>query len=77
MIGSWRGVSGPPGLTAAQVAYWQQVLSRATQTDEWKADLGRLFWTPMYLDGDALRDHLARERIETRAILSELGLLSG
>jgi putative tricarboxylic transport membrane protein len=77
LIGSWRGVSGPPGLSAAQIEFWQDVLSQATQTPEWNADLARLFWTPMYLDGDALRDHLARERAEMRAILRELGLLPG
>jgi putative tricarboxylic transport membrane protein len=76
VVGSWRGVSGPPGMSAEQVAYWASVLRRATQTAEWKADLDRLFWTPMYLDGAALRDHLRCERGEMRAILSDLGLLS-
>jgi putative tricarboxylic transport membrane protein len=76
VVGSWRGVSGPPGMSAEPVAYWASVLRRATQTAEWKADLGRLFWTPMYLDGAALLDHLRRERGEMRSILSDLGLLS-
>jgi hypothetical protein len=31
----------------------------------------------MYLDGDGLRDYLKRERIDMRAVLGELGLLSG
>jgi hypothetical protein len=29
----------------------------------------------MYLDGAGLRDHLARERTDMRAVLGELGLL--
>jgi tripartite-type tricarboxylate transporter receptor subunit TctC len=53
------------------------VLSAATQTPEWQADLARHFWTEQYLDGPALTDYLRRERVEMRAVLDELGLLSG
>ena len=76
VVGSWRGVSGPPNMPADAIVYWQDLLARAVETPEWKADLGRLFWTPMFLSGAALRDYLKRERSEMRAILSELGLLS-
>jgi putative tricarboxylic transport membrane protein len=76
-IGSWRGVSGPAGLTAEQIAFWQGLLSAAVATAEWKCDLARHFWTEMYLDGAALRDHLRRERSEMRAVLSGLGLVGG
>jgi putative tricarboxylic transport membrane protein len=75
VIGSWRGVSGPAGLAADQIAWWQGLLSRAVATPQWAADLVRHFWTPMYLDGAALADHLGRERDEMRAVLSGLGLL--
>src|SRR5262249_42272320 len=77
VVGSWRGASGPPGLNSEQISFWQGVLSKATQTPEWKSDLARLFWTPMYLDGAALLDYLKRERSEMQLVLSELGLLSG
>jgi len=77
VVGSWRGVSGPPGLDGDHIAYWRDVLSAAVRTPEWKADLARHFWTEMYLDGDALQDYLKRERTEMRDVLRELGLLSG
>jgi putative tricarboxylic transport membrane protein len=77
VVGSWRGVSGPPGLRPDQVAFWEGLLSGATKTAEWTADLARHFWTEMYLDGAALRDYLQRERSEMRAVLEGLGLLSG
>jgi putative tricarboxylic transport membrane protein len=77
VIGSWRGVNGPPGLTADQVAFWQEVLGAAITTAQWQADLARHFWTEMFLTGGALRDHLQRERRETRAVLGALGLLCG
>jgi putative tricarboxylic transport membrane protein len=76
VVGSWRGVSGPPGLTDEQVTFWEEVLSAATATAEWKADLARHFWTEMFLCGDALRRHLQHERSDMRAVLGALGLLS-
>jgi len=76
VIGSWRGVSGPPGLTADQVAFWEGVLSATVTTAEWKADLARHFWTEMFLCGDALRRHLECERNDMRNVLGALGLLS-
>ncbi len=77
VVGSWRGVSGPPGLDASQVAFWKATLRAATRTEEWRTDLARHFWTEMYLDGTKLRDFLARERADTRLTLGGLGLLSG
>jgi putative tricarboxylic transport membrane protein len=75
MVGSWRGASGPPGLDGAQIAFWQATLASAARTAQWRADLDLHFWTDMYLDGAALRDYLARERTEMKAMLGELGLL--
>jgi putative tricarboxylic transport membrane protein len=75
-IGAWRGAAGPPGIDAAHAAFWEGVLSAATKTKEWKAELDRYFWTEMYLDGAALRDHLAKEHAEFTAILGGLGLLA-
>jgi len=76
VIGSWRGASGPPGLDNAQIAFWQTTLAAATATAEWKADLDRLLWTEMYLDGAELDGYLARERKDMRTTLGELGLLT-
>jgi putative tricarboxylic transport membrane protein len=75
VVGAWRGVSGPGGLSAEQVAFWEKALAAAVTSPEWKADLARLYWTDAYLDGAALRAHLERERGEMAAMLGELGLL--
>lgn len=77
IIGSWRGASGPPGLGAAETAFWQATLAAATRTVQWRRDLERHFWTAMYLDGAELRAYLERERSDMRAVLGELGLLAG
>jgi putative tricarboxylic transport membrane protein len=75
VVGAWRGVSGPSGLSAAQIAWWQEALAPAMATAEWHAACARHFWTPMFIAGQALRDYLPRERAEMTAILRDLGLL--
>jgi len=77
VIGSWRGISGPPALSSEVVAFWREVLADATHTPEWRGALARHFWTGMYLDGDALHAYLSRERTDMRGVLAELGLLGG
>jgi putative tricarboxylic transport membrane protein len=76
VIGSWRGAAGPVGLTEDQVRFWQGVLAAAVQTKEWNAELGRHFWTEMYLDGDALTTYLKQEYAEMKEMLGDLGLLA-
>jgi putative tricarboxylic transport membrane protein len=76
VIGSWRGVAAAGDITADHIAFWQEILSRAVATQEWKAELDRHFWTGMYLDGPALAGHLRREHDEMTELLGELGLLA-
>jgi tripartite-type tricarboxylate transporter receptor subunit TctC len=76
VIGSWRGITGARGLQVAQVAFWEQVLAAAVASNEWAAELERYYWTPMYLDGARLSEHLRHERAEMAAMLRELGLLA-
>ena len=68
-------MSGARGLTHAQVVYWEGTLAAAVGTEAWTAELARLYWTPMYLDGAKLREHLKRERTEISGMLKDLGLL--
>jgi putative tricarboxylic transport membrane protein len=75
VIGAWRGVTGARGLTPGQIAFWEGVLAAAVATEEWVAELARHYWTPMYVDGLKLREHLRRERTEMSAVLKDLGLL--
>jgi putative tricarboxylic transport membrane protein len=75
VIGAWRGVTGPAGLSEAQVRFWEALLEAAVGQPVWQAELARLNWSPMLKTGAVLRDYLAAERAEFVAVLSELGLL--
>ena len=37
----WRGLAGPPGLSPAQVAFWDATLPRVVKDPEWQKDIER------------------------------------
>jgi putative tricarboxylic transport membrane protein len=75
VIGAWRGVTGARAITPGQIAFWESTLAAAVKTGAWSEELARLYWTPSYLDGAALREHLKRERAEMKSILEDLALI--
>jgi putative tricarboxylic transport membrane protein len=75
IVGAWRGVTGPTGMTPAQVGFWSDVLRVAVARPSWRQELSRLSWSAMYRDGAALQAYLATERAEFVTVLGDLGLL--
>jgi putative tricarboxylic transport membrane protein len=75
VVGAWRGVTGPAGLTRDQVAFWEDILRSAVAQPVWQDELARLSWSAMHIDGKALAGHLEREYAEYAELLGELGLL--
>ncbi|MGQ0751965.1 MAG: Bug family tripartite tricarboxylate transporter substrate binding protein [Betaproteobacteria bacterium] len=74
VYGSWRAIMGPKGLSAAQVAYWENALRKATETAEWTKDLEANYWSSYVLTGAPLKKALDQEYADMRAVLSETGL---
>jgi len=72
--GSWRGIFGPKGITAAQLAYWENALFKVTQTAEWKSDTEKNYWTDEFLTGAKLKKMLDEEVVDTKTVLADLGL---
>jgi putative tricarboxylic transport membrane protein len=70
---SWRGLMGPKGLSAAQIAYWDRVFAALVKTEDWKKDLVDNFWDEGYADSGGARKRLDEEFAEYKAILIELG----
>jgi putative tricarboxylic transport membrane protein len=71
---TWRNALGSNEMTPAQLAFWEGAFARAVQSDEWKRDLERNFWTPNFVTGDAAAKYLERERVLYRKIFEEVGL---
>jgi len=71
---NWRGIVGPRGLTAAQVAYWEGVLRKLVQLDEFRQDVDRNFWVSNYRGSADMAKFLKAEHEELRALLGDLGM---
>ena len=59
---------------AAQVAYWEGVLRKATQVPEWREDLEKNYWSEYFVTGAQFRKDLDREYADMKVVLTELGL---
>ena len=70
----WRGILGAKGLTPGQIAYWDGVFRRLSQTEDWKADLQNNYWVNIYSGAAETRQWLDAEQVETRQLLIELGM---
>ena len=74
VVSNWRLVMAPPGLTAAQIAYWDGVLRKTVASPEWKKILVQAQWVDAYVGSADMRKHLDNEYAERRKILTDLGL---
>lgn len=72
--GNWRGILGPKGLSAAQTAYWENALRKATETVDWKTDLEKNFWVDDFVTGAQFRKDLEKDYADMKAVLTDLGL---
>ncbi|RDU98187.1 tripartite tricarboxylate transporter substrate binding protein [Trinickia dinghuensis] len=71
---TWRVLVGPKGMTPAQIAWWDNVLQKATSSPQWAAAVKRNLWTADYQDSKETRTFLQNERGRLTPLLGELGL---
>lgn len=71
---NWRCVIGPRGFSAAQIAYWENVLERVVTSDEWKAELEHNVAEGTFMKSEATRKFFEAEFTTARRVLGELGL---
>jgi putative tricarboxylic transport membrane protein len=75
VMDTWRGVIGPKGLSREQIAFWNEVLSKAVTHEIWKQALQKNSWEGNYLDAEGTRKLFDSDYKEYRSILADLGLL--
>jgi putative tricarboxylic transport membrane protein len=74
VFNTWRGLWGPKGMAAPQLAYWDKALAQLTQSSEWKKELETRMWADDYMDSRATQKYLDGLHAEMRAVLKEIGL---
>lgn len=72
---NWRGVIGPRGMQASQVAFWEEALSRMVQTEDWKSGLEKNYFTDSFMKSRESRKFLEQEHVKVKTLLMELGLM--
>ncbi len=70
----WRGLAGPPGLSAAQIAYWDALLPRVVKDPEWSKDIERNLMANVYKNSAETFKHWQTEYAEVKALFTEMGL---
>ena len=75
VVSTWRCFFGPRGMTDAQIAYWEGVVQRVLETDEWKRELALNFWNSAYKGSMDTRKHMAKDNEGVKAFLADLGLV--
>lgn len=74
VMDTWRGIIGPQKMTPEQIAFWEDVLGRAVQTEAWKQELARNTWESNFLKSAETRKLFDSDYAEYRTILTDLGL---
>lgn len=74
VVSNWRGVFGPKGMTAAQVAYWENVFQKLVETPEWKAEMVRLNGLSEFMGAARLAKYMEQDYAEIKAFLVALEL---
>ena len=74
VFSNWRGVVGAPGITPEQVTYWEGVLAKLVDVDQFKADLQRRFWVSNYRNSAGMAAFLKADQEKLRSLLGDLGM---
>jgi len=70
----WRGLAGPPGMTAAQIAYWDAALARVVKSPEWIKDLENGLMANAYKNSAETFKHWQAEYADVKALFTDMGL---
>jgi len=74
VLATWRGIFGARGISAEQIAFWEDALARGFQGEEWKAWMTKNDVSAPPLRGAELTKYLDAQFNNTRGVLIELGL---
>lgn len=71
VVGNWRGIVGPPGLTKEQTAFWEDVFSRLVKTEEWRNEARNSTSETEYMDSPQAKRFLESEYQELTKIFKQ------
>jgi len=72
-----RGIMGAPGITPAQVAFYEGLLDRVRETPEWRELMVQGAFNTTTMTGEPFRAWVEAEETRHRSLMQEAGFLSG
>lgn len=72
VIGTWRGLVGPPELSAAAVSLWDATLSSAIATESWRSALIEHNWTDSFLMSAETESFMQTQEVQMQDALRSL-----
>lgn len=73
---NWRGIVGPPGLSAEKTAQYVDLLTKMHASEQWKKTLADQGWTDAFQTGDEFKAFLTAQNESVAGVLKDLGLTS-
>ncbi len=74
VVFNWRAMFGAKGMTPPQVAYWENIFQRLTETPEWKAEMTLRGGISQFTNAAAMKKRMDEEYPEVKALLVDLEL---
>ena len=74
VVANWRPVIGARGLSAAQTAFWDEVIAKVTRTEVWRKEVESAGGVNHYMNSRELANHFDAQYAEFKNILGDLGL---
>lgn len=75
VVSVWRMIMAAPGLTPAQMAYWQDALRKTTETPEWKRELEQNYQSDEFIVGAELTKTVDSLYAQLKVLLTDLDLV--
>jgi putative tricarboxylic transport membrane protein len=74
IVSNWRVIVAPRDTAPQPVAYWEKVIARVVETEDWKKMLEQDALTSDFMGSAETRKYLSSQYEELRALLTTLGL---
>ena len=73
--GSWKGIMGPKGMSAEQVAYWEDVMRKVAQSEELRQYAEKNQWVLEFKGAADTKKWLDEEATLLKVAMTDLGLV--
>jgi putative tricarboxylic transport membrane protein len=74
VFGGWRAIVGPKNMTPEQIAYWEGILTKATQVGEWKDGVRKNYWFDNFVTSAEFKKDIEKDYNDMKSVLVDLGL---